>query len=49
MKPKLSGHNNSVISVAFSPDGKTLASRSWNKKIKLWKLKGLVTLNNIYY
>ncbi|MGB6296557.1 MAG: hypothetical protein WBF90_10265, partial [Rivularia sp. (in: cyanobacteria)] len=32
----LSGHQDRVISVAFSPDGKTLATGSWDKTIKLW-------------
>jgi WD40 repeat protein len=30
------GSNDSVHSVAFSPDGKLLASRSWDNTIKLW-------------
>jgi WD40 repeat protein len=32
----LKGHTGPVISVAYSPDGKTLASGSWDNTIKLW-------------
>jgi TIR domain/WD domain, G-beta repeat len=32
----LTGHTNFVDSVAFSPDGHTLASGSWDNTIKLW-------------
>jgi len=34
----LVGHMGSVMSVAFSPDGKTLASGSRDKTIKLWEV-----------
>jgi len=35
----LKGHDNYVNSVSFSPDGKTLASGSYDKTIKLWNLE----------
>ncbi|MCC5644003.1 WD40 repeat domain-containing protein [Nostoc sp. CHAB 5824] len=36
---RLEGHNGSVNSVSFSPDGKTLASGSGDKTIKLWNVE----------
>ena len=36
---RLEGHSNWVSSVAFSLDGTTLASVSWDKTIKLWNLQ----------
>jgi len=32
----LSGYGNAVYSVAFSPDGQTLASGSWDQTIHIW-------------
>jgi WD40 repeat protein len=34
----LKGHDNYVHAVAFAPDGKTLASGSRDKTIKIWDL-----------
>ncbi|WP_330949776.1 WD40 repeat domain-containing protein [Planktothrix agardhii] len=33
----LTGHSWYVLSVAFSPDGRTLASGSYDNRIKLWR------------
>jgi WD40 repeat protein/serine/threonine protein kinase len=33
---RLRGHDSAVFTVAFSPDGKTLASGDWDGNVKLW-------------
>ena len=35
----LIGHTNNVVSVVFSPDGKILASGSWDNTICLWDVR----------
>jgi WD40 repeat protein len=35
----LKGHTDEVTSVSFSPDGRLLASGSWDKTIKLWRVE----------
>ncbi|GAA6618595.1 eIF2A-related protein [Scytonema sp. NUACC26] len=37
---RLEGHSKKVGSINFSPDGKMLASGSWDGTIKLWSLEG---------
>ena len=44
---KRKGHTESVRSVAFAPDGKTLASGSRDKTIKLWDAHGGETLRTL--
>jgi WD40 repeat protein len=39
LRATLEGHKQQVFSVSYSPDGKTLASGSQDKTIKLWDVK----------
>jgi WD40 repeat protein len=32
----LEGHNSAVVSVAYSPDGKLIASGSWDQTVRVW-------------
>ena len=44
---KQSAHSNYVTSVAFSPDGKTIVSGSYDKTLKVWDagVLALIPLN----
>jgi WD40 repeat protein len=35
----LQGHSHYITSIAFSPDGKYLASGSYDKTVKLWSVE----------
>ena len=36
MSKKTNAHSDRITSVAFSPDGKTIVSGSWDKTLKVW-------------
>src|SRR6187551_513088 len=38
LRATLKGHKGCVVSVAFSPDGKTLTSASYDGTLKLWEM-----------
>ena len=36
MSEKTNAHSDLINSVAFSPDGKTIVSGSWDQTLKVW-------------
>jgi WD40 repeat protein len=38
LDPTLTGHSSAVYAVAFSPDGHTLASGSFDQTVRLWNV-----------
>ena len=43
----LKGHNDVVISLSFSLDGRTLASGGYDRRIRLWRMREYVVNDNL--
>ena len=43
----LKGHSDVVYGITFSPDGKTIASTSWDKSVKIWQPDGTKLLTTL--
>ena len=41
MIQEFKGYRGQVVSVAFSPDGKSILTGSWDNTARLWSLKGI--------